>query len=264
MHKKTEFIKIGILLIGLSVILHGLHFALFKDFHHIAVYLLGDIAFVPLEVFLVTLVIDRMMAGRERANLMEKLSMLIGLFYQEVGQELLKTCAAADSQSGVLQQQCHVTAQWEEKDYKKLESVLKQFNYKLDLNNVDLDGLYSLLDSRKELMVSLIANPSLLEHDTFSELLMSVNHMHEELALRKMLNNEDTSRKDRDHLRMDLERVYGHLAQEWLLYMKHLKVRYPYLFVTAMINNPFESRQRTEVEREVRGALYEVAVSETS
>lgn len=259
MHKKMEFIKIGIVLIVLSIALHGVHFLIFRDFHHIMLYLLGDIAFIPLEVFLVTLVIDRLMESRERANLMEKLSMLIGLFYQEMGLELLRACAKADRQVEVLQKHCHVTARWEEADYSKLETVLKQFQYKLDLEHVDLDALYRLLDSRKEMMISLIANPSLLEHDTFSELLMSVNHMHEELTMRQALNREDTGRKDRDHLRMDLERVYGHLAQEWLLYMKHLKHRYPYLFATAMINNPFENRLRTEVEREVRGALYEEA-----
>lgn len=264
MHKKQEFIKIGVILIILSIVLHGVHFMIFRDLHHIMLYLLGDIAFIPLEVFLVTLVIDRLLESRERENLMEKLSMLIGLFYQEMGLELLKTCAAADSEVSTLQKECHVTARWEEADYKKLEGILKQFHYKLDLDHVDLDALYRLLDSRKNLMVSLIANPSLLEHDTFSELLMSVNHMHEELTLRQALNSEDGNRRDREHLRMDLERVYGHLAQEWLLYMKHLKMRYPYLFATAMVNNPFENRLRTEVEREVRGALYETATPEIS
>lgn len=262
MHKRNEFIKIGIVLVILSVALHGLHFLIFKDFHHIAVYLLGDIAFIPLEVFLVTLVIDRLLEGRERAKLMEKLSMLIGLFYQELGQEMLRVCARADMQIESLRGQCHVTARWEDADYQKLEGTLKQFKYKLDLERVDLDGLYDLLDSRKALMVSLIANPSLLEHDTFSELLMSVSHMHEELALRKSLNGEDPTRRDREHLKLDLERAYGHLAQEWLFYMKHLKARYPYLFATAMINNPFEQRSRTEVEREVRGTLYEEEVSQ--
>lgn len=259
MHKKQDFIKIGIVLVLLSVALHGVHFLIFKDLHHIMVYLLGDIAFIPLEVFLVTLVIDRLLEGRERANLMEKLSMLIGLFYQELGLELLKTCAAADAEMESLQKACHVTARWEEADYQKLEETLKRFRYKVDLDQVDLEALYRLLDAKKSLTVNLIANPSLLEHDTFSELLMSVTHMHEELALRQALNAEDVQRKDREHLRMDLERVYGHLAQEWLLYMKHLKGRYPYLFATAMINNPFEKRTRTEVEREVRGTLYDEA-----
>ncbi len=256
MQKNKEFVKVGVILITLSVILHGAHYLIFKDLAYIIQYLMIEIAFIPLSVFLVTVVIDRMLEGRERANLMEKLSMLIGLFYQELGQEMLRVCAAADTQIETLRRQCHVTVHWGDVDYKKLEEILKQFAYKLDLDRVDLEALFNLIDSRKELMVSLIANPSLLEHDTFSELLMSVSHLHEELAMRSTLNREDINRKDREHLKKDLERAYGHLAQEWLYYMKHLKVRYPYMFVTAMVNNPFEQRARTEVEREVRGELY--------
>ncbi len=256
MRKQMEFVKIGIALIGLSVVLHGVHFIIFRDFHHVMIYLLGDIAFIPLEVFLVTLVIDRLLEGRERANLMEKLNMLIGLFYQELGQEMLGSCAAADSQIEDIRAKCSVNARWKDADYKHLESVLKDFRYKLDLEKVDLDKLFLLLDGKKELMVNLIANPSLIEHDTFSELLMSVRHVHEELALRKRLNAESESRNDHDHIKLDLERAYGHLVREWLYYMKHLKERYPYLFVTAMVSNPFETRRRTEVEREIRAELY--------
>lgn len=261
MHKKNDYIKIGIVLIVLSAALHGIHFLIFKDLHHILLYLLGDIAFIPLEVFLVTLVIDRLLEGRERTKLMEKLNMLIGLFYRELGQEMLKTCVAADAQIELLREQCHVTSRWGEGDYQKLDDILKKFKYKLDIERVDLDALYLLLDSKKDLMVNLIANPSLLEHDTFSDLLMSISHLHEELAMRKALNNEDITRRDHDHLKMDMERAYGYLAQEWLFYMKHLKTNYPYLFATAMINNPFEGRSRTSVEREVRKELYGELIS---
>lgn len=256
MGKKTEFIRIGIFLLALSAALHGVHYMIFRDFHHMMMYLIGDIAFIPLEVFLVTLVIDKLLEGRERAKLMEKLNMLIGLFYQELGQEMLRICAAADKGIAVLGNDIHVTAQWGEADYKKLDAVLKSFSYKVDIGSVDIDGLFSLLDSKTDLVVSLIANPALMEHDTFSELLMSVRHMHEELALRRALNRENEGRRDLEHLKLDLERAYGHLAQEWLFYMKHLKERYPYLFATAMVNNPFEKRCRTETEKEVRGSLY--------
>lgn len=261
MHKKNDFIKIGIVLIVLSAALHGIHFLIFKDLHHIMVYLLGDIAFIPLEVFLVTLVIDRLLEGRERTKRMEKLNMLIGLFYRELGQEMLRACVVADAQIEVLRGQCHVTSLWGDGDYKKLDGILKKFRYNLDMEQVDLDALYLLLDSKKELMVSLVANPALLEHDTFSDLLMSISHMHEELAMRKALNSEDVTRRDLDHLKTDLERAYGYLAQEWLFYMKHLKGNYPYLFATALINNPFEERIRTAVEREVRGDLYSEGIS---
>jgi hypothetical protein len=45
---------LGIFLILLSAILYLIHFAIFRDAHHIFLYLIGDIAFVPIEVLLVT------------------------------------------------------------------------------------------------------------------------------------------------------------------------------------------------------------------
>ena len=43
----------------LSVIFYWAHYTIFRDAHHIFIYLLGDIAFVPIEVVLVTLIIHR-------------------------------------------------------------------------------------------------------------------------------------------------------------------------------------------------------------
>ena len=43
-HKKL--ITLGISLIGLSIILHGLHFAIFRDIHHLMIFLIADIAFI--------------------------------------------------------------------------------------------------------------------------------------------------------------------------------------------------------------------------
>jgi hypothetical protein len=38
---------------------------------------------------------------------------------------------------------------------------------------------------------------------------------------------------------MDIKRAYGLLVDQWLVYMKHLKDNYPYLFSLAMRVNPF-------------------------
>ncbi len=42
-------------LVLLSVALYVLHFVFFHDAHHIFIYLVGDLAFLPLEVLLVNL-----------------------------------------------------------------------------------------------------------------------------------------------------------------------------------------------------------------
>ena len=49
--------------------LYFLHFLIFHDARHIFIYLLGDIAFLPLQVLFVTLIINRCSAiGKKRPS----------------------------------------------------------------------------------------------------------------------------------------------------------------------------------------------------
>ncbi len=82
-------ILLGLSLIVLSVIFYLLHYTIFRDAHHILLYLIGDIAFVFIEVLLVTLIIHRLLSEREKRARLEKLNMVIGAFFSEVGTRLL-------------------------------------------------------------------------------------------------------------------------------------------------------------------------------
>ena len=44
------------ILIALSATMYAIHYLIFSDYHHIFIYLVGDIAFVPLEVLFVVIV----------------------------------------------------------------------------------------------------------------------------------------------------------------------------------------------------------------
>jgi len=47
---------LGLFLVVLSIIFYLIHYAIFRDSHHIFIYLIGDIAFVFIEVLMVTLI----------------------------------------------------------------------------------------------------------------------------------------------------------------------------------------------------------------
>jgi len=73
----------------------------FRDSHHIILYLIGDIAFLPIQVLLVTLIIDRLLSAREKQAMLKKMNMVIGAFFSEVGSQLLKSfscCASFEDQ----------------------------------------------------------------------------------------------------------------------------------------------------------------------
>ena len=87
---------LGILLIVLSTLVYFFHFLIFRDPHHIFIYLIGDIAFVFIEVLMVTLVIHSLLIMREKRERLEKLNMLIGVFFSEIGTKLLTIFSDCD------------------------------------------------------------------------------------------------------------------------------------------------------------------------
>ena len=82
-------VMLGVGLVVLSALLYGFHYTVFHDFHHIFIYLVGDVAFVPIEVLMVTLIIHKLLSQREKKTRLEKLNMVIGVFFSEVGTKLL-------------------------------------------------------------------------------------------------------------------------------------------------------------------------------
>lgn len=249
MKKHKDLFIIGAILIGLSVVLHYGHYLMFHDTHHLFIFLVADIAFIPLEVFFVTVVIDRILEKKreKKGHLIEKkLNMLVGLFFSEVGLEMLRAFADADTKLATIKSGCELTMNWKEEDFERLTSKLNKHEHSLDASKMNIGALKKSLDDSKDLLVTLIANPSLLEHDSFSGLLMAVMHLQEELGLRY---NDGLSEFDLEHIQFDVERVYKHLGVEWIKYMKHLKVNFPYLYLTALINNPYMEKDRVVSEK---------------
>ncbi len=92
--------------------------------------------------------------------------------------------------------------------------------------------------NKRSLLVGLLQNPVLMEHESFTDLLLAIYHFTEELSHGKDLRNLPGS--DLKHLSGDVERAYHILVDQWLDYMSYLKSNYPYLFSLAMRTNPFD------------------------
>lgn len=225
-------------LVGLSAALYWLHYGVFRDVHHIFIYLVGDVAFVPIEVLLVTLIIHRILAARETRTRLEKLNMVIGAFFSEVGTHLLTLLSDADPALDQIRSDLVVDAGWTRDEYRRVRPLLKSRKYAVDLAKVDLGGLRTFLSTKRGFLVRLLENPTLLEHELFTALLRAVFHLTEELESRRDLAGLPES--DRQHLTGDTVRAYSHLVNEWLNYMRYLKDNYPYLFSLAMRTNPFD------------------------
>ena len=98
--------------------------------------------------------------------------------------------------------------------------------------------LKTFLLEKRPFLLGLLENPNLLEHDTFTDLLLAVFHVTDELVSRHSLVH--LPENDLAHLRGDIKRAMGFLISEWLEYLKHLKEDYPYLFSLEIRRNPFD------------------------
>lgn len=239
MKKKDWRLKLSVLLIFLSVLLYYFHYFVFRDAHHILIYLVGDIAFIPIQVLLVSLIIDRVIKEREKESLIEKLNLIIGVYFNEVGTTILKYCTSIDPQVDDIANFLIVAPSWVEKDFKKALFKCINYNYEIEFNKIDLEKMNEFLINKRGFLLRLLENPNLLEHETFTHLLTAVFHLEDELSSR---NLSELSDDDKNHLENDIKRVYGASVSQWVLYMKHLKNTFPYLFVTAMSRNPFDKK----------------------
>jgi hypothetical protein len=239
-------VQFGLSLILLSVVLYLFHYALFEDARHIILWTTTSIAFLPISVLFVTLIINRLLLRRERDVIMEKLNVLIGTFFSVIGTRLLRYCAAWDPDVDRLLPEVDAGVDCTDKEYRQVRHRLNQCGYRVDVTKVDFDELRRFLGQKSDFMLRLLENPHLLEHDSFTNLLRSVFHLTEELVSREGL--KDLPESDCRHLAVDIERVYRLIAVEWLDYMRYLKASYPYLYSFAMRTNPFEEQASVVVE----------------
>jgi len=239
MLKRFSFILyLAITFLVLSAIAYFIHYLVFRDVHHIFIYMLGDLAFLPLEVLLVVVIIERVLARREKHAKLQKLNMVVGAFFSEVGNHLLQDLLKHFDNRAEISQHLNITDNWTKREFRKAAHFAYRLNVELDCHNIDLEELKAFLSQKREFLITLLENPNLLEHDRFTDLLWAVTHLDEELEARASVT--DLPDRDLDHIAVDIERLYDHLASEWLDYIEHLKANYPFLFSLVLRTHPFQ------------------------
>jgi hypothetical protein len=232
-------------LIALSASIYLLHFSIFRDAHHIFLYLIGDLAFLPVQVLLVTLIIEKLLNEREKRQMLKKLNMVIGVFFSEVGTSLLRSFSDFSPHSESIRKDLIVTNDWSNRSFSGMSRRLKSHDYRVEIQKERLEELKGFLLGKRDFLLGLLENPNLLEHESFTELLWAVFHLTEELSCRPRMT--ELTDPDCQHLNGDIKRVYASLVAEWLAYMRHLKDDYPYLFSLAVRTNPFDPAASPEI-----------------
>lgn len=237
---KSWTFRIALVFILASVLSYTIHYLIFRDVHHIFIYMIGDFGFLFIDVLLVLLIIERLLASREKKSILQKLNMVIGTFFSEVGIELLQRFNDFVENAGQLESEFLINAHWDRKKFREAQSKALAFKYSIAFDAAGLEQLRDFLREKHSFLVRLLENPILLENQRFTDLLWAVFHLSEELNFRESLQNLPEG--DIAHLKGDLQRTYSKIVSEWIAYTEHLKGRYPFLFSLASRINPLNPK----------------------
>ncbi|MGB9371077.1 MAG: hypothetical protein WCB79_04000 [Halobacteriota archaeon] len=150
----------GLLLIALSALLYAVHFYLFHDLAYIKMYGLGDVAFLPIEVLLVVLVVDWVISRQEKRSQLTKLNVVIGVYFSEVGTPPVKAFSDFDAQVGRIRDELLAKGTWTSRNFADASLRIKKHEYKLFFEKGDPKALHFLENLRNFLISQRTFAPS--------------------------------------------------------------------------------------------------------
>ena len=231
--------KLGLGLAVVCLAIYVIHYVVFGDANLILSSVILSLGFTPIWIILFTLVLNQLLASREKQARLSKLNMLIGCFFSECGTPLMRTLPDFDPNRDKLGRYLTLTDQWSRKEFMAAHRFVKTFSYSITINIDKLEELRRLLIEKRTFLLWLLDNPNLLEHESFSNLMMAIFHLTDELSHRSELKNlPDT---DYTHLINDIKRVYAALMPEWIEYMQYQKASYPYFYSLSVRINPLSA-----------------------
>jgi len=245
MWRLSTYLILGGIFAAVSALLYFVHYLIFQDVHHIFIYMVGDLAFLPLEVFLVVVVIERILTRREKQTVHDKLNMVTGAFLSEVGNDLLLDLLNCFPEKGEMSQRLAIKSDWTHADFRRAMDYASSLELDPDCQHIDLEDLKALLVEKRQFLVNLLESPNVLEHDRFTDLLWATFHLTEELEARQSLR--DLPSEDMKHVSGDIRRLYRHLLVEWVMHVEHLQGSYPYLFSLVARTHPFQESRSAVV-----------------
>ena len=233
---RKELFTVAVALVIAALALHGIHYLIFRDLHHVAIYGFGDIAFIPIEILVISLVVDRLLEERKRQSIRKKMNMVVGTFFSALGQPLLERMCYVLEDDTEVRACLAIDPEWTTGRILRAKQSIPELRIKVRPRREDMEHLGELLTDHRDFLLRILQNPTLLEDEEFGELLWALTHLQEELAARGDLDALPQS--DVNHLIGDIGRVYEHLLREWLEYMSHLNENYPFLYSFQARTNP--------------------------
>ncbi len=163
-----------------------------------------------------------------------RLRVLQGVFFSQLGEQLLQTLVSADPEGETLKE----ALTRREPDINAVKFRMEK-GFSLQVSELDLEILKVLLVQHKDLVLKLLLNEATWKEGSFGTLLIYILHLCKELEKREDLST--LSEEDYKYLQKYLTRIYQLLLRHWVEQLLFLEKKYPELFEAQLRNNPFSS-----------------------
>ena len=225
----------------LSIVLLIIHHWIFHEMGYWASFLLlHEIALMPLEFVVVTLGLEQILELTHKRENQAKISMIESVFFSESGSDMLRYLFSCDADKDIeeIRSIMDVQRDWSAKQIRQARAAVKNITYEVDSSKIDFFGLHYHLSTRHSYFLKVIENPALSGHERFTELLLHIYHLWEELECRTDLYNLPPD--DREYLCKAVNAVYKELAIEWMQNATDLLLHQPERLHHVIRTNPFK------------------------
>ncbi len=135
---------VGVVLVAMSVVLYAGNILVFHRNEDTFYYMWIDLAFIPLEVLIVGVIVERIISRREKGAIAQKLNMVIGAFFSELGTPLLAKLLPTMLGAAEIREHMHLKAAWKKSDFSGASHYARELKCEIDLSQVDLYELRGL------------------------------------------------------------------------------------------------------------------------
>jgi len=237
MKKSINTVLIVVFFIIISVVFFIIQTILFKNQRESLFLIFQDMIFLPFNIIFITILLGQIVGRRGKQVRLSKLNILINEFFSEVGNSIILSFNAYVTNIDDFANLLDFSDNFTVKQFDKVIKMVPSASIIVKIQNNGLDDLLASLENSKSLLIRMLENQNILEHDEFTEMLIAVHHVLDELRNRDDLNL--LTAKDANHLSYDILRAYPLLIKQWVLHMKNLKNDYPYMFSLILRKNLF-------------------------
>jgi hypothetical protein len=133
---RWQFMLAAVLVVA-SVTVYLVQLLIFGRTSETFFYLLQDLAFLPVQVLLVTLMLDQLFKRREKMALQHKMNMVIGAFFSEAGTPLLKSFPSFDRRQGEINGALLLRPNWTGRDFDNAKDAVRRHDFAMDAGRGD-------------------------------------------------------------------------------------------------------------------------------